>query len=105
MPLARVHYSTLLVLHELLTCQDIEVHGYAVVQATRLSPGSVYPILNRLEKHGWITSRWEDPEQRRGGAPLRRCYRFVEEHRAEAAQLLADRMGLFRKVSHSDPPD
>lgn len=103
-PGQRVNLPTLLVLRELVA-QDDEKHGYAVVAATQLAGGTVYTILRRLETAGWVTSRWEDPEQRLGGAPRRRYYRFVEEHRAEATQLLADRLGPFRKAAaHARPP-
>jgi PadR family transcriptional regulator PadR len=86
MSLGRVQIPTLLVLDALLT-RTSSVYGWALVQETKLGPGTVYPILKRLETHGWITSRWTH-----GGA--RRCYRLVEEHRAEATQLVADRLPL-----------
>jgi DNA-binding PadR family transcriptional regulator len=36
---------------------------------TKLSPGSLYPILMDLEQRGVITSRWEE-----GAHPRRRLY-------------------------------
>ena len=61
----------MLVLHT-LTIQPM--HGYAVVQhikrltddALHIEAGSLYPALERLEKKGWVTSRWnESPTGRR----------------------------------------
>ena len=54
----------LLVLHT-LTIQSM--HGYAIVQhikrltddALEVEAGSLYPALERLQKKGWLTSRWE----------------------------------------------
>ena len=54
----------MLVLHT-LTIQPM--HGYAIVQhikrltddALHIEAGSLYPALERLEKKGWVTSRWE----------------------------------------------
>ena len=54
----------MLVLHT-LTVQ--RMHGYAIAQhikrmtddALHLEAGSLYPALERLQKKGWLTSRWE----------------------------------------------
>jgi PadR family transcriptional regulator PadR len=54
----------MLVLHT-LTLQPM--HGYAIVQhikrltddALAVEAGSLYPALERLQKKGWLTSRWE----------------------------------------------
>ena len=48
-----------------LTIQPM--HGYAIVQhirrltddALHVEAGSLYPSLERLEKKGWVTSKWE----------------------------------------------
>src|SRR5262245_18280430 len=45
-------------------------HGYGIAQAIRagsedvlqVETGSLYPALHRLEKRGWIRSRWKDTE-------------------------------------------
>jgi PadR family transcriptional regulator len=50
------------------------LHGYGIAQqiealsedALRVEQGSLYPALERLQKRGWITSRWrESPTGRR----------------------------------------
>lgn len=50
------------------------MHGYGVAQqiealskdALRVEQGSLYPALERLQKRGWITSKWgESPTGRR----------------------------------------
>ncbi len=54
----------MLVLHT-LTVQAM--HGYAIVQhvkrltddALQIEAGSLYPALERLEKKGWVRSRWD----------------------------------------------
>ncbi|MBY8850782.1 PadR family transcriptional regulator [Saccharothrix sp. MB29] len=40
--------------------------------ATGRPSGSVYPLLDRLERAGWVTSTWDDDAERRG--PRRRVY-------------------------------
>ncbi len=45
---------------------DEALHGYAIAQRVRelskdrlrLEEGSLYPALYRMEKKGWIRSRW-----------------------------------------------
>jgi len=54
----------MLVLHS-LTLQPM--HGYAIVQhirgltedALHVEAGSLYPALERLEKKGWVTAKWQ----------------------------------------------
>jgi transcriptional regulator len=50
------------------------LHGYGIAQqiealsddALRVEQGSLYPALERLQKRGWITSKWgESPTGRR----------------------------------------
>ena len=54
--------------------EDQPRHGYDIGQlieqrssgALKFSVGSLYPLLYRLEKRGWIQGRWvEKPGQRR----------------------------------------
>lgn len=49
------------------------LHGYAIARrleqmsasVMRLSQGSIYPALMRLEQNGWITTRWGVSETNR----------------------------------------
>ena len=36
-------------------------YGFEILDHTRLPSGTVYPALSRLERDGYVTSRWEDP--------------------------------------------
>ena len=65
-------------------------HGYEISQvieersegAVRFRVASLYPLLYRLEKRGWIAGRWVDkPGQRR-----RRYYRITASGRKVLAQ-------------------
>lgn len=50
-------------------------HGFDIMDATGLPSGTVYPILGRLEKVGFVRSRWEAPTiARREKRPPRRYY-------------------------------
>src|SRR5438445_13215435 len=59
---------------------DDELHGYALIERLRqrsdglfaLAEGTLYPALHRLEREGWLKSRWDGKAPRR-----RRVYRVT----------------------------
>ncbi|HYF34161.1 MAG TPA: PadR family transcriptional regulator [Prosthecobacter sp.] len=51
--------------------KELSRHGYEV------SPGTLYPMLKRMEANGWLVSH-VDPD---GGAKARRSYRITREGR------------------------
>jgi len=76
--------AELLVLAQLETRQR---HGYEIAQeierrsggAVAFQPASIYPVLYRMQRRGWIVGRWvEKPGQRR-----RRYYRLSAAGRRE----------------------
>lgn len=85
--------QTRMVLGVLLADPASEVYGLQIVEATGLPPGTIYPILSRLEAAGWIDSRWEEVDQHAAGRPRRRYYRFTAapaDGAAAARQALAE---------------
>lgn len=62
-----------------------ELYGLEIVEVTGLLPGTIYPILARLEHAGWLSSRWEVIDQRAEGRPRRRYYRLTPDGTAAAA--------------------
>jgi len=79
-----------------LTVQPM--HGYAIAQhierlsddVLQVEQGSLYPALQRLQKRGWVTSRWgESPTGRRA-----RYYTITTSGRAQ----LGDRVTSFERV-------
>jgi len=61
-------------------------HGYALSQETGLASGTLYPILMRLEKTGWLETHWEDVPI--AGRPPRHLYRLSGSGREWARQEL-----------------
>jgi PadR family transcriptional regulator PadR len=50
-------------------------HGFDIMDRTTLPSGTVYPILGRLERAGFVRSRWEAPTvAQREKRPPRRYY-------------------------------
>jgi DNA-binding PadR family transcriptional regulator len=82
--LGRVTPATALVLESLLSAES--VWGLQIVKDVGKKPGTVYPILDRLESAGWVQGEWDTSETRKG--PRRRYYRLVAEARPLALQYL-----------------
>jgi len=68
-----------------------EAYGYEIVSklsgqtngALEVSDGTLYPVLYRLERAGFVEVRWDTPAR---GVP-RKYYRLTDAGRAELAQL------------------
>jgi DNA-binding PadR family transcriptional regulator len=67
-----------------------QLHGWAIVKATKRSGPTVYGVLDRLEEMGWIVGRWEQqhPEP---GKPRRRLYSLTPQGETASRELLRDR--------------
>ncbi|MFJ5890307.1 PadR family transcriptional regulator [Streptomyces californicus] len=74
-----------------------EHYGLEVSEAAGLAPGSIYPILIRLEQCGWLESRWEDIDTRAEGRPARRYYRLSEKGADAVPAALARANGRLRR--------
>jgi len=71
----------------ILTLLETEAYGYAMVRTIRdqgyeVEENTLYPLLRRLEKNGWIRSKWDVREER-----PRKFYSITEEGRALRAEL------------------
>lgn len=83
----RMTLPTLLVLRAMLTEPAREMYGLEICKAAELRSGTIHPILARLERCGWLESRWEDIAPAEEGRPRRRYYRLSPKgaDRARAA--------------------
>jgi PadR family transcriptional regulator, regulatory protein PadR len=88
-PLTRVTAATVAVLDALLEHPD-GTWGLLIIKRSGRPAGTVYPILDRLERSGWVESRWEEHSDRSG--PRRRYYRLTDDGAAAAR----DVVGTFR---------
>lgn len=73
----RLSASSLKVLRALLEANGGELAGSEISKVASLQSGTLYPILMRLEEHGWLGSRWEDGDPKALGRPRRRYYRLT----------------------------
>jgi PadR family transcriptional regulator PadR len=91
--------------------EDGPLHGYEMARrieqqtegSLRFTLASLYPLLYRLEKRGWVRGAWETS---RTGRP-RRCYRLTPQGKKELSPIRKEWAELFRalkrltKVSHA----
>ncbi len=76
-----------------------EFHGFAMAAELDASGGrgltahgTLYKLLERLERQGLLSSRWEEPSEYDGSRPRRRLYRVSDDAaRALQASLAAQR--------------
>ncbi len=66
-----------------------EQYGFGLMRATGVKGGSLYPILERLERMGWIECHDEILDERVEGRPQRRLYRMTGLGEREARRTVA----------------
>lgn len=79
----RVTAPTVDVLRVLLD-STVPIWGLQIIKKTSRQPGTVYPVLERLERQGWIRSSWEEDSSRQG--PRRRLYEFTADGESAARE-------------------
>jgi DNA-binding PadR family transcriptional regulator len=72
--------------------------GFDVMEVTGLPSGTVYPALRRLERDGFVESKWEpEKEAVANQRPARRYYEVTREGRA-AALAATERYPLLARL-------
>jgi len=70
-------------------------YGFDIMDATGLPSGTVYPVLGRLERDGYVRSKWELPTiAQREKRPPRRYYEIT----AGGARALAESAEHYRTL-------
>lgn len=80
-----------------------EAYGYEIVSkltaetngALEVTDGTLYPVLYRLERGGFVAVRWETPER---GVP-RKYYSLTSEGREELARLTDEWTAFARAMA------
>ncbi|MFK4731578.1 helix-turn-helix transcriptional regulator [Agromyces mediolanus] len=92
----RITDATADVLEALVDAAD-PIWGLALVKRSGRPAGTVYPLLERLERAGWLESEWELDADRPG--PRRRLYTLTAAGREAAAPAIAHRIARRRAVA------
>jgi DNA-binding PadR family transcriptional regulator len=88
-----LHHAAEREVHGAWMAVELAQHGY------RISPGSLYPTLHKMESEGLLTSRPVLSDGR-----VRRCYRATPAGRKELTQAKAQLRELAREVLGEDMP-
>lgn len=75
-------------LHGQWMLEELRHHGY------QISPGTLYPMLHRMERLGWLKSK-ADPRQ---GRRARRDYRLTPAGKKVLAEVREQVTELYREV-------
>ena len=86
----RLSQRTFQVLNVFLDQPKERLAGSDIAHRTRMLSGTLYPILIRLEKAGWLHSEWEQLDPREAGRPRKRFYRLTPLGQAKANEALAE---------------
>ena len=68
---------------------EADRYGLDLMRDTGLPSGTLYPILTRLQRAGWVDAAWEDIDPEQEGRPARRYYRLTPDGAATARAELA----------------
>jgi len=74
-------------------------YGFELMQMTGATSGSLYPLLAKLERAGWIRGERESIDPRKAGRPARRYYMLTAEGATTGAAALAEFSQQFRPAS------
>lgn len=72
----------------LLEASDGRAYGLELINQGDVGPGTLYPMLTRLESIGWLDSSWEDIDPVTEGRPARRYYSLTSQGRIDAVAAL-----------------
>ena len=92
--------ATRLALNALLDAPE-SLHGYEIMQLTGVGPGTLYPMLARLEDQGMLASQWQ--EAKLEGRPPRHIYSLTEAGRVLAQSLASDDHRVSRQRLQAKP--
>lgn len=96
----RLTQATIGVLKALINATDTNpAWGLSICVTADLGPGTVYPILTRLQERQWVTS-WEETGPH-PGRPARRFWQLTNHGRTEAEAALAARDARRRTTRYA----
>ena len=94
----RITHGLTAVLAAMLSDPVERYYGLELSTATGIRAGSIYPVLTRLERHGWARSSWEEVDPASVGRPRRRYYQLTGTGELAARELLSERAMQRRAI-------
>ena len=78
-------------------------YGFDIMDRSGLPGGTVYPALRRLERAGYVASRWESEEIAREAKRPKRRYYEISDSGSEALAAATVRFPLLRHSASGAP--
>lgn len=101
----RVTAAVSKVLAAFLEDPEADRYGLDLMRASGHPSGTLYPILLRLQRAGWVDAVWEEIDPVAAGRPARRYYRLTPDGRVAArAEIAALRQQLERAYGAAGKP-
>lgn len=97
----RITTQLLKVLEALLADPQREWYGLELMDATKLTSGTLYPILHRLVQDGWLAR--QGGQQSDKGGPGRRLYVLTGIGEQAAARVVEERRRAKRPATRRPP--
>lgn len=97
----RMTSQTLALLAAMLSEPAAEWYGLQLAGAAGLKSGTVYPALARLERAGWLVSRWESVDPVEAGRPRRRLYSLSGLGEREANRTLEEHVKRISRAKRA----
>jgi PadR family transcriptional regulator, regulatory protein PadR len=94
----RMSSETLRILGAMLEDPLAWHYGLGLSEAAGIASGTIYPMLARLEKAGWLDSRWEEPAADEENRPRRRLYKLTGHGERAAMAELDEIAAVARRV-------
>lgn len=94
----RMTSDTLRVLGAMLEDPLAWHYGLGLSSAAKISSGTIYPMLARLEQSGWLESKWEEAGPDSEARPLRRLYKLTGHGERAAMEEIDQIANLARRV-------
>ena len=101
----RVTAAVSKVLAAFLEDPEADRYGLDLMRASGHPSGTLYPILLRLQRAGWVEAVWEEVDPATAGRPARRYYRLTPDGLVAArAEIAALRQQLDRAYGAATKP-
>ncbi len=94
--------QALAVLSTILSDPDGDWYGLDLSKRSGLKPGTIYPILDRLLKAGWLERRWESIDPAVEARPRRRLYRLTRVGSLAGRQALDEHLASLRQSESAE---
>ena len=75
-----------------------DFYGLEIMKGAGVLAGSLYPLLARWEQRGWVSSDWENIDEKREGRRRRRYYHLTPDGLSYAKRVIEHETKAFAKV-------